>query len=49
MVEKLQWNAEMRGRVKRKDVPIKQEKTTNEKKIEKLDRNVETKQRIKRI
>ena len=49
MVEKLQWNAEMRGRVKRKDIPIKQEKTTNEKKIEKLDRNVETKQRIKRI
>ena len=37
----------MRGRVKRKEIPII--KTTSEKKIEKLERSVETKQRIKRI
>ena len=39
----------MRGRVKRKEIPIKEEKTTSEKKIEKLERSAETKQRIKRI
>ena len=32
MVEKLQRSAEMRGRIKRKEIPIKEEKTTSEKK-----------------
>ena len=32
MVEKLERSAEMRGRIKRKEIPIKEEKTTSEKK-----------------
>ena len=30
-IEKLERSAEMRGRIKRKEIPIKEEKTTSEK------------------